>query len=236
MKTAFDEAAFSEFLKHGWCLGCGPDSILVGWGAAAWVGEPVDGALYAPGFYLREPRPWLVSPKWTLVDRRLFSSLVLTKLAKEVNAQLTGEPQGFPWVEPDFASFDRQFALIRDGFRSRGLEKAVPVVHAQAREIVTIERLKAILIRLAQLPETLIPYGFWSFEGELREGMIGATPETLFSNRIGRESRNPDRIDTMALAGTKAKSPGAAGDLLADPKERNEHQIVVDDIMVELSR
>lgn len=234
MKTAFDEAAFSEFLKHGWCLGCGTDSILVGWGPATWVSEPTEGALYAPGFYLREPRPWLVSPKWSLIDRSFFSSLVLSKLAPEVNAHLNSEPQGFRWVEPEKTVFERQFSLIQDGFRNRGLEKAVPIVHAQAREIVTPERLKAIFTQLAKIPETLIPYGFWTSE----EGMIGATPELLFSNRIGREKRTSGRIETMALAGTRGKStPGdGARELLADPKERHEHQIVVDDIMVELSR
>ncbi|MES2962520.1 MAG: chorismate-binding protein [Bdellovibrionota bacterium] len=238
MKTAFDEAAFSEFLKHGWCLGCGPDSILVGWGSATWVSDPIEGALYAPGFYLREPRPWLVSPKWSLIDRSSFSSLVLSKLTPEVNADLTAEPQGFRWVEPELSNFERQFEIIRQGFSARGLEKAVPLVHAQAREIVKPQRLKQILMRIAQPQENLIPYGFWSFEGDIREGMIGATPEILFSNRAGRADRQAARIDTMALAGTRAKSSGAdaARALLTDPKERHEHQIVVDDIMVELSQ
>lgn len=238
MKTAFDEAAFSEFLKRGWCLGCGPDSILVGWGPATWVGEPVEGALYAPGFYLREPRPWLVSPNWSLIDRSFFSSLVLSKLAPEVNAHLNTEPQGFRWVEPERATFERQFAIIREGFASRGLAKAVPLVHAQAREIVTPERLKGILRRLAQAPASLIPYGFWSFDGDAVEGMIGATPEILFSNRAGRENHRPDRIETMALAGTRPRDASGTGAeaLLEDPKERHEHQLVIDDIMVELSQ
>src|SRR5690606_7658859 len=95
-----------------------------------------------------------------------------------------------------------------------------------------------ILTRVAQLPESLIPYGFWSFDGDVVEGMIGATPEVLFSNRIGRKNGQADRIETMALAGTRAKTsdPDGAKRLFEDPKERHEHQIVVDDIMVELSR
>ena len=58
---------------------------------------------------------------------------------------------------------------------------------------------------------------------------LGASPETLVNVR-------GDRLETAALAGSRPRHehPGAdarlRAELLANPKERNEHQIVIDDI------
>jgi menaquinone-specific isochorismate synthase len=66
-----------------------------------------------------------------------------------------------------------------------------------------------------------ISYGF-EFEGE---GMCGITPEVLFRVREGS-------LETMALAGTAALG---APSLLDDPKERREHQLVIENLTTELA-
>jgi menaquinone-specific isochorismate synthase len=67
---------------------------------------------------------------------------------------------------------------------------------------------------LNQRYEDRYSYGF-EFEGE---GLCGVTPELLFSVSDGR-------LKTMALAGT---GPAGGPSLLQDPKERHEHQLVIE--------
>jgi isochorismate synthase EntC len=229
--TAFTKTTFDEFLANGWLVSDGPDHLIVGWGDLKEEVQPrADCAsLFAPDFYLQNQRPWLLTPHWSIVTRDIFASLVIAKLSLEVNKDL----QGFQWVEPDFEAFKRQFEAIREARKSRGLVKAVPVVHAQAREIMDQARLLSILNKLAVLPKSLSAYGFWisdSSQKKLRSGLIGATPELLFAEADGL-------LTTVALAGTRSKN--AVGDgatkLLSDPKERFEHQLVVDDIRKVLS-
>lgn len=67
-----------------------------------------------------------------------------------------------------------------------------------------------------------MPYGIW-FEDY---GVIGATPETLFETK-------GNVLKTMALAGTIQK--GSEHELLHSPKDRKEHELVVQDISEKLS-
>jgi menaquinone-specific isochorismate synthase len=87
------------------------------------------------------------------------------------------------------------------------------------------------------LGAALYAYGFWCSENEkstsFSEGMLGATPEILFSitgTKTDRTTESAMRIQTVALAGTRARGDGAAEALMSDQKERHEHQLVVDDI------
>lgn len=233
--SSFGESTFSEFLTNGCLLGADPDHFFVSWG------EPdlnATASWFAPDFYLQARDPKLkAGGKWAVVHRSIFASLVLDLLRREVNGDLPAEHQGFRWVEPDLNGFKRQFAEIRNGFEKRALNKAVPVVFAQARETVTVSRLLEILANLVRLPGNLYPYGFWrsGAMGHLVEGMVGASPEILFSAESGF-------LKTVALAGTRAKPEKSelvsqeAFNLLNDPKERHEHQLVIDDIVAVLSK
>ena len=71
------------------------------------------------------------------------------------------------------------------------------------------------------LPPTLRVYGV--VRGEA--GMIGASPEVLFEG-------NGDGYRTAALAGTRPVD--RASELLTDSKEREEHRMVVEDIVTRL--
>lgn len=81
-----------------------------------------------------------------------------------------------------------------------------------------------MLLHLLQAPSSLYVHGFWNTDG----GLLGATPETLFVIR-GKQ------LTTMALAGTCPKSDSERPSLLEDPKEREEHDLVTQDIVQVLS-
>jgi menaquinone-specific isochorismate synthase len=74
-----------------------------------------------------------------------------------------------------------------------------------------------IVRRMQSLSEPARAFG-WSAADK---GILGATPEVLFST-------DGVRFTTMALAGTRPSA--RAEELLDDPKERDEHQIVIEDI------
>jgi menaquinone-specific isochorismate synthase len=57
----------------------------------------------------------------------------------------------------------------------------------------------------------------------LHEGLLGASPESLFQMRSGK-------LSTVALAGTKPRGMSDA-DFLKAPKERREHDLVIEGIV-----
>jgi menaquinone-specific isochorismate synthase len=93
-----------------------------------------------------------------------------------------------------------------------------------------VASLKAVLTYALERP--VMPYGFWhQEEGQregLKEGMLGCTPELLFR-------RDGKTIRTMAMAGTRRHDEVGRLPLLEDPKERREHQLVIDSIVSELT-
>ena len=226
--------SLEEFLACGWLLQLNSRQILVGWGSARNQArnlaqnqsEPVSfqASLFAPPFYLEEAteasKLWRSTSNWSLVDRGEFISFVLAGVGHNVNAS----QQGFQWVEPSRGDFDKQWQEIRSGMQARGLQKAVPVVFARTCAELNSQRRLSILQNLVRLPASLFIYGYWS--STLDSGLLGATPEVLFT-KIGEEP-----LETVALAGTRGKStgPDAGEQLFNDPKERHEHQLVIDDI------
>jgi menaquinone-specific isochorismate synthase len=218
--------AISDFLNNGWLLSVSADQVLVGWGE--WVDaasslQKTGCVLFAPDFRLQDPAAWRATSHWALVERNRFHSLLLNSCGGNVNAR----DQRFQWVEPDLGDFTKAWDEIREGFSERGLRKAVPVVFAGAEGEFSASERAHVLVKLLQAPATLHLYGFWQSDEWSDYGMIGATPENLFIKR-GRE------LETMAVAGTKAKTSlskaEASAEFLADPKERHEHQLVIDDL------
>lgn len=216
-------------------------------------------ALFAPDFRLKNANPWISTPHWDLMDRSLFSKFVMEHVARakvsgkspsgnsisgnkpgefaaqtgsspiELAAQTKSGDSSLIWCEPPRELFDRRFREITARFATHQLDKAVPVVFATAQSQVSQLRCLEILEHLIGLPSHLIIYGFWGKLNSYREGMIGVTPELLFSLVDGS-------LETAALAATRAKPPDPADNarearaLMDDPKERTEHQFVIDDI------
>jgi len=124
---------------------------------------------------------------------------------------------GFHFREPEFNDFARRFRRIQEAIARDEIEKAVPVVFATAAATMT-KAMRAHCIRqLLQRLKGQTPYAYLS----PTSGIIGGTPETLFSFENGSRT-----LCTMALAGTRATSEEKAHSLLTDSKERFEHELV----------
>jgi len=224
-RMRFDLNALHDFVTNGWLLALDADRLLVGWGEWSESAVPPANrhkcAVFAPDFYLRESHPWKSTAQWDLVSRDQFASLFMTGIGRNVNCEQ------LRWSEPRKAQFASAWARIQEGFRERGLLKAVPVVFATTEaDLSDQDQRLALLMRLARSPRHLYLYGMWSENA----GLLGATPELLFE-------RGADGwVRTVALAGTRAHDgPRAAELLFQDPKERFEHQLVIDDIRERLA-
>ena len=179
-------------------------------------------SVYAPDFFLDTPRPWLVpedpaAPEW-----------VRPVTAAELPLSDT-ESAPLDWAGPSRPAYEAAFADLQERFEAGQLAKAVPVFFEQAawpRPALPIAHWAS---RLLRVPDSLTPYGHWTAEG----GVLGASPEVLFSIRNGV-------LNTMALAATLPAPPPAEAEaaearFLADPKERREHALVIEGMTATLA-
>lgn len=145
----------------------------------------------------------------------------------ESSIQATRQPlQRSDFSRPKFENFLQSFHEIQGRIQRQEIEKAVPCsfVYSEKKPHAS-DRLR-FLANLLKAPLGLYAYGFWNEE----EGILGATPEILFS-------RDGQVLQSMALAGTMAKSADvSAKNLLRSEKDLHEHQVVVQDLDVQLRK
>lgn len=162
-------------------------------------------SFFAPDFFLRTRTPWLVADL-------------------DTDPRLAAADHGIPsvdWREPDPERYAVAFHALQSRIADGTLEKATPVVFATGEHrAAPIDVARALAHRATCARAPAIPFGYWP--GGAPNGIVGATPELLFSLDAD------GTIHTMALAGTS--SLAEADGLLDDPKERREHQIVIDSI------
>lgn len=208
--------ALQEFLRRGALFPWSEDLWILGWGEPRRSAGPDTDrpSFYAPDFLLREGRPWFVYPH--------FAAVAPDWLAQEIPRDGSARPAR-AWEPFDEESFARTFHEVLGAIRRGALRKAVPIAFETSRPTLGLAERAHSLHALATLPSGLLPYGFW----EERGGLIGASPELLFECD-GAEIR------TMAVAGT-ARSGRSPDEMLDDPKERAEHEFVVEDIVDQLS-
>ncbi len=214
------------FLSSG-CLFSLPSGVFwMAWGLEKVQKHSGSGifSVYAPDFFLENSTPWILFPENRRVSREdLIRSL--KDWVDEVPQGGAGATLGAPkWISPDFESFRTVFGDLQAQIESKTLKKAVPVVFSRAHfQMDLMQRAESLLRVLAatrDLPVYL--YGVWN----QNEGILGATPEILVQGRDGSFS-------TMALAGTRLNG-SENRPILEDPKERAEHQIVIDGILASL--
>lgn len=133
-----------------------------------------------------------------------------------------------PLSRRDYPSREAWMAGVEaalEAIRSETLEK---VVLARRSELRFATPVNATILLMRLLQHTHRAYGFL-FQPQTDMAFIGASPERLFSRRGGR-------VFSEALAGTRpagdstAESNLLARELLADPKERWEHALVVNSV------
>ena len=205
-----------SFWRAGAFMALDQNHWAVAWGNPRWsqVPDKTKLSFYAPNFFLTKQQPWLLFDHSAILSRKDLWEVVAgsEKLLKKDILQ---------WDHPSEEYFRQQFTLIMEKFDDGELEKAVPVIFSQTKKIVNKILKQDWWRRLLSL-EGVHPFGFWTEA----EGMIGATPEILFSmNEPG------ELLHTMALAGTG----DAQKDLLSDHKEMVEHNWVADEMTKLLS-
>jgi len=189
-------------------LGIGGGRFVCGTGPfQAFESPPEDGqiAFYSNDFSLSDPLPWKV-PAYAEIS----------SLPAELFA--LGDVEVVPdWVAPGSADWEAVFSEVSGKISAKEINKAVPVVTEVAEFPGAMDLGAAVIGRLLAQPARDHGWGF-GFCHE-NSGFAGLTPERLFTI----EGRT---LKTMALAGTAA--PGDEGAFEDDPKEREEHALVVE--------
>ncbi|HSN68993.1 MAG TPA: chorismate-binding protein, partial [Thermoanaerobaculia bacterium] len=188
-----------------------PGRLLVGWGPFRRLPrlEPGLPCFYITDYFLDCGNPWHVPAEWEVIS------------AGELVSRL-GRPDSLTvdWARIDDASLQSLFRSAHSAVSGGELRKVVPVVFEEGK-IRDGDPARALIGRIPSFPASLTAYGYRMGD----EGLIGATPEALFSLAAGR-------LETAAVAGTR--SMARRSELLSDPKERREHELVVRDIVAQL--
>lgn len=183
-----------------------PQRYLCGEGPFRSAPEPPeDGgtAFFRNNFDLSDEEPWKI-------PSRVFETRDLRVLLSENGATPLPEIAWSGLGDADVRSvFDEILSQIERG----ELKKSVPVL--AERGILHRGEPAALVKAIIAAPETLWGYGY----RDGGEGMIGATPEQLFTVQDGL-------LETMALAGTAPRHE--VDDFPTDPKEIREHELVAD--------
>lgn len=218
-----------EFLSSGFIFSEGIHDIWIGFGkpirsSQADFKKP---SIYSPDFFLKDQSPWWIFPEVEELDRADLV-LALREYLFEDQDQSFSENliRSVTWIDPEFALFQEILQGIKNQFDLGVLKKCVPVLFSKAQLKLTPKLKAALLIRLLNQTRhfPLYLYGVWGQE----EGILGATPEILF------QKNTQNMISTAALAGTQIKEDSPV-QLLKDPKEMEEHRIVIDGICTSLA-
>lgn len=224
---------WSEFFRSGSIISLSDGSLMLGWGSRLKSKSPSQSkfSFYFPDFFLKDEKPWLVHEK----NERMS--------LEELEKILEGSPKQkgtFFWRPPPKESFKFFFDELMDLISQKKLLKGVPFIFESGVGKWDPHQLTYSLAKLVKgaLKFRSFIYGFWNEE----EGMLGLTPETLFSY-----IPNDLRLFTVACAGTNPSGtspngtdPSGTGSNegtpkdttthLLDPKNLHEHELVVQGI------
>ncbi len=126
------------------------------------------------------------------------------------------------WQDADPTSFQQQFNWLQRQINAGDLLKGLPITVQYGECFTAVSKIEILKNILHKKSEQYL-YGFWC----QATGCIGFTPEILIDSKNGE-------ISTMALAGTWSKQSEILPDF-KNSKIQNEHQIVVRDILSQLS-
>ncbi|HEX7484716.1 MAG TPA: chorismate-binding protein [Vicinamibacterales bacterium] len=185
-------------------------------------------AFFAPDFSMSPGEPW-----WFGIDAG--SLVTLSRSGWQARFPASHARPVIPtWGPPDERRFAEGFRTLAARLEDGSLRKGVPVtvMTAPVDPGEAAALFGQAVSRVPGLPPNLYAYGFYRPASDTGTGspefLIGATPELLFEIDGGR------RLSTMAVAGTRRAGGGAAS-LAASPKDRDEHQTVVEDLLARLT-
>lgn len=212
-RSALEPDQVRSVLARGAVFAWSDDRWIVAWGEPERSAEPDPQrpSFYAPDFYLEDTLPWRVYPRCAAVSPDGLAQHLVPGRAHRV------------WREFDAGAFGEKFSAVQAALARGELKKAVPAVFEHSGGPLGEAERGHALRSAANLPNGLVPYGCWDETG----GLLGASPELLFEDD-GAEIR------TMAVAGT-ARAGTAPDEMLDDPKERDEHRLVLEDLSAQLA-
>lgn len=205
---------FSSYSQHGAILSTGLDTVVIGYGERDWsqsTDNSQDPWFYFPDFFLRERMCWFKHQK--------HEEILVSDLIDKISAAETRKPAN--WQCNGKEHYAKEFANLKNRFKSGLLKKAVPYIFYTIQGQVQIQNTLAFLLEHALKHPTYL-YGFWSNDG----GILGGTPELLFT------IDESGLLTTAAIAGTTI--PEEENRLLTDPKLIEEHALVIEGIMQSL--
>ena len=202
-----------NFLQTGCIISTKDDYVLCAQGDRAWKPSP-DLTFFFPDFFFSKPKHWF---------SQQYQELRMQELIKVLHTQ--DQPEAIHWLNPPKETFIQAFNELKTNFQSGVLTKAVPYLFTKADATMTRKRLRWCLLNLLKhaMKNPIHIYGFWDQEF----GILGGTPEPLFNLK-------KNRLNTVACAGT-TRNDGELTNFQNDPKEKKEHQIVVQGILESLS-
>lgn len=201
-----------DFLNDGSIIELANGNYLIGYGQRTWLSEPIDTSFYFPDFFLEAKRPWCTHEHVVEIESEELHNLLLEDYY-EVSL-----PE---WKLPEPFLFARTFAELQRSFQKGELRKAVPYILVGSQDQMSVGRLRHSLLHAIQAtygaPTRL--YGYW----QKGSGILGLTPEPLMN-------LNGQTLTTVACAGTCAPHV-AIENFMSDPKERYEHELVIEGIV-----
>lgn len=218
--------SIEKFLNSGALFSTSPGFLFLGWGKYSWSSAPHEvihnqPSFYFPDFFLDHQKPWCCFEEGCEIS--------VHKLIEHLEA--SDEPQReeapLEWIRTPKSDFVMSYELLKKRLFDESLEKGVPYIFETAQASMTRSRLRNSLLTMLRslLNQPLYAYGFW----DTSSGLLGATPELLFRS----DSSKLQQIETMACAGT-IRSEGVDTLFFQDPKERHEHQLVIEGIKTSL--
>ncbi len=216
MSNGMSKEEFESFLTCGAILRQN-DSYHLVQGPFASPANKEEIQILFPDFFMDSETEFVSGSNSFQISQELFSEYLDGYLSDRPNISK------LDWIEPELDKYREAFDQTKSEMISGELKKAVPVLFARAQTNMDKVKRAQILRNLNKSPLNLYVYGKWNED----EGVLGASPETL----VNFESGN---LKSMALAGTQSRSTELCN-LLGDPKEVLEHQLVVDDIIESLA-
>ena len=213
-----------DFLESGTIMSMGKSSLLIGWGKRKWSQAPQNEQninFYFPDFFLAR------NPSWFTHEH--YQEISIASLKQALGKTNQDKPKSLHWDCCYKEIFYKAFKDLKEKFKRNEIAKAVPYVFEKSNGTMDTKQLRtslSSLLNYAHAQPAVHAYGFW----ENGHGMLGATPELLFS--LGE--KKPHTLITMACAGTKDLR-GQQGSFMSDPKEVHEHQLVVEGIIESLA-
>ena len=211
-------------------LQTGADALACATAPLEPVAAPRDGvpAFFAPPFSLMPGEP-----SWFEAGAGSLNVLSRSAWRRRFPGP-SGRPAAPAWGAPDERRFSEGFRTLAARLVDGSLRKGVPVtmIAAPVDPAAAVVLFAQLLGRVPDLSETLFAYGFYRPASETGTGspefLVGATPELLF------EIEPTGRLSTMAVAGTR-RTDSSSASLASSPKNRDEHESVVQDLVAQLS-